>query len=190
MLVFQSHMRIFGYVFVLLASAALAYFLYPQIFVLAEPEASLVVIEETVSKPAKKEEALAVKAKPAIKVTPAVESPAIAEEKAKVAGVKDEPKQPKKGKPEAKPVDLTEEELIETMKASVEKKMVSEFTTEGVKKWEMGEKESIGGKEYQIGFATYEKETILGKQPVIGKCLINSGKVTKWIYTKTGADIP
>lgn len=85
---------------------------------------------------------------------------------------------------------VSEDEIISLMKASVKAKTVSEFTEEGVTTWEAGENETIADAEYQIGFATYEKETIFGKQPVVGKCLIRDGAVKKWVYAKTGADIP
>ena len=86
--------------------------------------------------------------------------------------------------------ELGEEELITVMQESIKKRMVSEFSFDGVLKWEPGDKETINDLEYQTGFATYEKETIFGKQPVIAKALVRNGKLNKWVYAKTGLDIP
>ena len=94
---------------------------------------------------------------------------------------------------EAPPVStapLASSDLITAMQASVKARAVSEFETSGVLKWENGDNETIDGTEYQVGFATYEKETIFGNQPVVAKALIKGGKVVKWVYAKTGLEIP
>jgi len=125
-----------------------------------------------------------------------------AEEKARIAAQKElEMKKSavvEEAKPEPKVAEssgpltetLAEADLINAMQDSIKKKMVSEFSFDGVLKWEAGENETLSDTEYQIGFATYEKETIFGKQPVVAKALVRNGKVTKWVYAKTGLDIP
>ena len=94
---------------------------------------------------------------------------------------------------EAEPVkssELSESELIRVMKKSVKAGMVSEFSVGDVSQWRSTEAEEVEGVSYQAGLATYEKETLFGKQPVVAKCLILNGKPKRWVYAKTGVDVP
>lgn len=116
----------------------------------------------------------------------AKEEPAMVEEEPEVEEVAPEPVA------ETGPLttELSEADLIATIQASIKAKAVSEFGFDGVTNWEVGEKETISDTEYQIGFATYEKETIFGNQPVIAKALVRNGEVSSWVYAKSGLPIP
>lgn len=110
-----------------------------------------------------------------------------AEEKAKAEAAEKEAMEASSSGPLTTTLD--EAALVTLMQDSIQKRKVSEFTTEGVLKWDTGDNETIGDTEYQIGFATYEKDTIFGKQPVVAKALVRNGNLTKWVYAKTGLDI-
>lgn len=86
--------------------------------------------------------------------------------------------------------EISADEITALIQASIKSKTVSEVDFDGVTKWEAGEKETLSEVEYQIGYATYEKESIFGKQPAIAKALIRNGVVKKWVYAKSGLDMP
>ena len=75
------------------------------------------------------------------------------------------------------------------MKASVKGGAVKEFTMEQVQTWKAGEKENVDGEDFQTGTADYKAETIFGVKTVQAKALIKAGKVSKWVYAKTGMEI-
>ena len=94
--------------------------------------------------------------------------------------------------PEPGPVGdglLTPEQIIEVMKASIKAGAVKEFKLEQVEAWKAGEEEDFGGEDFQTGLAAYKAETIFGVKTVQAKALIKGGKVTKWVYAKTGMEI-
>jgi len=84
---------------------------------------------------------------------------------------------------------LDESGIINAMKESLNSNPLAEFTADGVKKWESGEDETVDGIDYQVGLATYLKDTILGDQPAQAKALIRNGEVSKWVFANTGAEI-
>lgn len=93
--------------------------------------------------------------------------------------------------PAAPQGDLSAEQIVEVMQASIKAGAVKEFTFEQVKDWEAkAEKETIDGTEFQIGIATYEGKTIFGLKDVKAKALIQNGKIDRWVYAKTGRPIP
>lgn len=95
--------------------------------------------------------------------------------------------------PEPEPVSvakLTPERIVEVMKKSIEGGAVKVFTLDQVTDWKASEDEDIDGVEYQTGLAAYKAQTIFGEQLVQAKALIKDGKVEKWLYAKTGMEIP
>ena len=66
---------------------------------------------------------------------------------------------------------------------------MKEFKLEQVEAWKAGEEEDFGGEDFQTGLAAYKAETIFGVKTVQAKALIKGGKVTKWVYAKTGMEI-
>lgn len=98
-------------------------------------------------------------------------------------------KQPKKDYgPLAK--KISNEEVVALMKDSLAKKEVSAFSAEEVTNWDtLPETEYVNEVEYQVGTATYQKETIFGKSAISAKALIRNGKIYKWVHAKTGVDL-
>jgi hypothetical protein len=86
-------------------------------------------------------------------------------------------------------VKLTEEQIIELMKKSIDGGAVKEFKTEQVKCWKASGDETIDGSDYQTGLAAYEAATIFGVRPVQAKALIKDGKIERWVYAKSGMEI-
>ena len=86
-------------------------------------------------------------------------------------------------------VKLTEEQIIELMKKSIDGGAVKEFKTEQVKGWKASGDETIDGSDYQTGLAAYEAATIFGVRPVQAKALIKDGKIERWVYAKSGMEI-
>lgn len=84
---------------------------------------------------------------------------------------------------------LTDGQIVELMKASVEAGDVEEFDVSQVQGWQAGEEEQIDGETYQTGLAAYKMETIFGIKPVQAKALIKEGRVVKWVYAETGMEI-
>jgi hypothetical protein len=84
---------------------------------------------------------------------------------------------------------LNAEQIVEVMKASVQGGSIKEFTLAQVQGWKAGEEEDVDGETYQTGLAAYKAQTIFGEKTVQAKALIKGGKVTKWIYAKTGMEI-
>ncbi|MDB4500630.1 hypothetical protein N9224_00425 [Akkermansiaceae bacterium] len=104
-----------------------------------------------------------------------------------------EPMVPAEPEPEPEPVSvakLTPERIVEVMKKSIEGGAVKVFTLDQVTDWKAAEDEDIDGVEYQTGLAAYKAQTIFGEQLVQAKALIKDGKVEKWLYAKTGMEIP
>lgn len=104
---------------------------------------------------------------------------------------------PKPAEPEPAPApepasvaNLTPEQIVEVMKKSIEGGAVKVFTLDQVGEWKATEDEDIDGVEYQTGLAAYKAQTIFGEQLVQAKALIKAGKVEKWLYAKTGMEIP
>jgi outer membrane biosynthesis protein TonB len=84
---------------------------------------------------------------------------------------------------------LTEKQIVELMKKSIDGGAVKEFKAEQVKGWKAAEEETIDGTTYQTGLAAYEAATIFGVRPVQAKALIKDGKIERWVYAKSGMEI-
>lgn len=84
---------------------------------------------------------------------------------------------------------LSPEQIVEVMKKSIAAGAVKEFKLEQVEAWKAGEEEGFGGETFQTGLAAYKAETIFGVKTVQAKALIKDGKVSKWVYAKTGMEI-
>ncbi len=118
--------------------------------------------------------------------------PAVVPVKPVVVDVVDDVPKPAIPEPTPEPVGgglLTPEQIIEVMKASIKAGAVKEFKLEQVEAWKAGEEEDFGGEDFQTGLAAYKAETIFGVKTVQAKALIKGGKVTKWVYAKTGMEI-
>ncbi len=110
----------------------------------------------------------------------------------KPAPEKVEEKPMKKPEPEPEPaasVKLTDEQMIEQMKASIKGGAVKEFSVDQVKSWKVGADEEIDGVKYRVGLAVYEAKTIFGVREVTAKALFAEGKLKKWVYANTGMQI-
>jgi hypothetical protein len=118
--------------------------------------------------------------------------PAVVPVKPVVADVVDDVPKPVIPEPTPEPVGgglLTPEQIVEVMKASIKAGAVKEFKLAQVEAWKAGEEEDFGGEDFQTGLAAYKAETIFGVKTVQAKALIKGGKVTKWVYAKTGMEI-
>lgn len=78
---------------------------------------------------------------------------------------------------------------VEAMQASIRAGKIKEFTFEQVLKWEPAADETVEGKTYKIGLASYKAETIFGEKTIQAKALIKDGIVQKWIWPKSGMEI-
>ena len=118
--------------------------------------------------------------------------PAVVPVKPVVADVVDDVPKPVIPEPTTEPLGgglLTPEQIVEVMKASIKAGAVKEFKLAQVEAWKAGEDEDFGGEDFQTGLAAYKAETIFGVKTVQAKALIKGGKVTKWVYAKTGMEI-
>ncbi|MGJ8694947.1 MAG: hypothetical protein ACSHYF_01395 [Verrucomicrobiaceae bacterium] len=91
--------------------------------------------------------------------------------------------------PEPSNASLNPEQIVEVMKKSIADGAVKEFTLKQVEAWQAGDEEDFGGETFQTGLAAYKAETIFGVKTVQAKALIKGGKVSKWVYAKTGMEI-
>ena len=85
--------------------------------------------------------------------------------------------------------NLTTEQIVVAMKASLEDGKIKELDASKVLNWEAMEDESFDGEEFQVGVATYKEMTILGEKTLQAKALFKEGKLDKWIHAKTGMQI-
>jgi hypothetical protein len=84
---------------------------------------------------------------------------------------------------------LSADDIVKLMQESIKSQQVKEFTFEQVLAWKGGEEEEVDGAKYQTGVAAYKAETIFGVKTIQAKALIQSGKVTKWIWPNSGMEI-
>ncbi len=59
---------------------------------------------------------------------------------------------------------------------------------EEAKRWRWLGTEMVGGRSYEVVLVDFEVETIFGKFPNTMKCLLENGKVVKWIDAETGEE--
>lgn len=85
--------------------------------------------------------------------------------------------------------NLSDEQIIDLMKKSIEGGAVKEFKIGQVKGWKATGEETVDGTTYQTGLAAYEAQTIFGVRPVQAKALIKDGKIERWVYAKSGMEI-
>jgi hypothetical protein len=97
---------------------------------------------------------------------------------------------PEPEKPEVKPVvRLSEQELIDALKASVKAGDVNEFSFEQVIAWKRGSEELVGSDSFEVGMVTYKADTIFDVQELDAKALIKDGKVVKWLWPTTNTEM-
>jgi len=87
------------------------------------------------------------------------------------------------------PSGLSNQEIVDWMKTSIKAKAVTEFTFDAVVQWKGIGTEQIGGKEYQVGEASYKENTIFGNQTLKAKALFIDGKLVKWVWPITNAEM-
>lgn len=90
------------------------------------------------------------------------------------------------------PADITgisSDELISLMKQSVRNKVVTQFTYESTKSWTSKGSKDIGGVKYQVGEVTYGAKTIFGDETLRAKALFQDGRLIKWVWPTTNADM-
>jgi len=85
--------------------------------------------------------------------------------------------------------ELTPEEIVAVMQASVKSGEIKEFSFDQVLGWKAAEDKESGGETYQSGLASYKAETIFGVKNIQAQALIKDGKVEKWIWPKSGMEI-
>jgi hypothetical protein len=85
---------------------------------------------------------------------------------------------------------LSEAEIVSVMQESIKSGRLTEFTFEQGVKWEAASEEEVDGVKYQVGLATFRKETILGPLTTMhAKALLKDGKVAKWVWKTSGLEI-
>ncbi|MGB6219924.1 hypothetical protein [Haloferula sp.] len=102
--------------------------------------------------------------------------------------VMEDPVEPPAPAPEAV-TELTPEEIVSVMQASVKDGEIKEFTFDQVIEWNASDEKESGGETYQSGLASYKAETIFGVKNIQAQALIKEGKVEKWIWPKSGMEI-
>ncbi|MBJ7396744.1 MAG: hypothetical protein JHC76_11930 [Akkermansiaceae bacterium] len=80
-------------------------------------------------------------------------------------------------------------DLVQVMQASIDAGQIKEFTKAQVLSWTSSTDEIAEGETYQIGLAAYKAETIFGIKTIQAKAMIQSGKVVRWIWPKSGMEI-
>ena len=108
-------------------------------------------------------------------------------EDAVVAEVEEPKEEAAPAEPEGK--DLTPEELVAAMKASLEGGALTELDITKIENWEAAEGEFFDGEEFQVGVVHYKQQTILGEKTLQAKALFNKGELVKWVHAKTGMQI-
>ncbi len=78
-------------------------------------------------------------------------------------------------------VKLSEQALINILKASVKAGDVNEFEFNQVLEWKLAGDEGT----HQVGMVTYQADTIFDEQKLEAKALIKDGKVVKWLWPTT-----
>ena len=81
------------------------------------------------------------------------------------------------------------EETVKAMQTSIKSAQIKEFTFDQILEWKADTDEIVDGETYQIGLASYKAETIFGTKMIQAKALIKTGKVQRWIWPKSGAEI-
>ena len=84
---------------------------------------------------------------------------------------------------------LDAEGIVAVMQDSIKGGQIKEFTFDQVLGWKAGEEEEHDGAKYQTGTVAYKAETIFGVKNIQAQALIKDGKVTKWIWPKSGMEI-
>ena len=80
---------------------------------------------------------------------------------------------------------LTDEEITEVMKESIEAGEVTEFTLDQVIEWRKGGEEVVEGITYkQSGRLIFSAQTILGEHKYGAIALIKRGKIVKWAWAR------
>ena len=80
-------------------------------------------------------------------------------------------------------------DVVTAMQNSIKAGEIKEFTFDQVLEWTPGEDETVEGEIYQTGLASYKAETIFGVKTIQAKALVKGGKVSRWIWPKSGMEI-
>lgn len=105
---------------------------------------------------------------------------------------------PAESAPPTEPAPLTESvdapapadsDVVQVMQASIDTGQIKEFTKAQVLSWTTSTDEIADGETYQIGLVAYKAETIFGIKTIQAKAMIQSGKVVRWIWPKSGMEI-
>jgi hypothetical protein len=83
----------------------------------------------------------------------------------------------------------TDSDVVQVMQSSIDAGQIKEFTKAQVLSWTTSTDEIADGETYQIGLAAYKAETIFGIKTIQAKAMIQSGKVVRWIWPKSGMEI-
>jgi hypothetical protein len=81
-------------------------------------------------------------------------------------------------------------DIVEIMKFSIRNGGVKEFKIEDVLEWTAGPEETVDGELFQTGNLSYKAETLFGVKTIQAKALIRDGQVQRWIWPKSGVEIP
>lgn len=91
--------------------------------------------------------------------------------------------------PPAAPVAAPAADVVGAMQASIRAAQIKEFQFDQVQEWTEEPDETIDGESYKIGIASYKAETMFGVRVIQAKALIKDGKVSRWVYRKSGMDM-
>ncbi len=80
-------------------------------------------------------------------------------------------------------------EVVKIMQDSLKTGQVKEFKFDQVTEWKAGEAETVDGETFQTGTALYKAVTFLGEKTIEAKAFIKGGKVTRWIWPRSGMEI-
>ncbi len=84
---------------------------------------------------------------------------------------------------------ISSEDVISMMKQSVRSKEVTEFTYENAQSWASIGTKDLGDVKYQVGEVTYRARTIFGDEKLRAKALFQDGRLVKWVWPTTYADM-
>jgi hypothetical protein len=122
---------------------------------------------------------------PTVPVTPIEPEVAVLEPTTPV-----EPIVPTEPEPVAPPVvSAGSGDVVAIMKSSIAAREIQEFSADQVLEWTAGQPETVDGASYETGNLTYQSETVFGTKNIQAKALIQSGKVVRWVWPKSGMEI-
>jgi hypothetical protein len=86
-------------------------------------------------------------------------------------------------------VSAKEKSVVVIMKRSIRNREIKEFSYDQTLRWKVGQREVLDGIRYRTGLVTFRAETIFGVKNLTAKAYIQSNRVAKWVWPRSGLEI-